>query len=71
MAKKALDTQVGGGHYKDLPIQPLEFFHANKIPALEAAAIKYIVRHKFKNGVEDIDNAIHILNILKELEYEA
>ena len=27
--KSALKTQVGGNHYKDLKIQPIEFIHAN------------------------------------------
>ena len=35
-----LETQVGGSHYKDLKIQPIEFIHANNIPFCEANAIK-------------------------------
>jgi len=66
---KALEKQVGGGHYKDQPIQHVEFCQKNKIPWCESAAIKYIVRHRKKNGVEDIDKAIHYLELLKELEY--
>lgn len=65
----ALDTQVGGGHYKDHPIQHVEFCQRNKLNWCESAAIKYIVRHGSKNGVEDIDKAIHYLQLLKELEY--
>lgn len=65
----ALDKQEGGQHYKDLKIQPIEFCYHNKIPAIEASVIKYVVRHRNKNGLEDINKAIHLLEILKELEY--
>jgi len=64
-----LQTQEGGDHYKKYNIQPIEFCYENKIPAIEASVIKYVVRHRDKNGVEDINKAIHLLNILKELEY--
>lgn len=64
-----LDTQVGGGHYKAMKIQHVEFVHANSIPYIEANAIKYICRHKSKNGRQDIEKAIHYLQILLQLEY--
>lgn len=66
---RALNTQVGGNHYKKYKIQPIEFFIANDIPYAEAAVIKYVVRHKDKNGKEDLDKAIHLIQILKEQCY--
>jgi hypothetical protein len=66
---KALDIQVGGGHYKDLAIQPAEYNHANKIPYLEGNVIKYVTRHKSKNGRQDIEKAIHYLELVLEMEY--
>lgn len=68
-ADRALDTQVGGAHYKSMAIQPVEFIDKNKIPYLEGNAIKYICRHADKGGVQDIDKAIHYLQLLKELRY--
>ena len=65
----ALETQVGGGHYKDMKIQPVEFIHANKIPFIEGNAITYICRHRLKGGAQDIRKAIHMLEQLIELEY--
>lgn len=62
----ALDTQVGGGHYKDMKIQPITFIVENDISYREGNAIKYICRHKNKNGVEDIKKAIHYLEMIKE-----
>jgi hypothetical protein len=66
---KATDVQVGGGHYKLLAIQPIEYIHANKVPYLEGNVIKYVTRHKSKNGKEDIEKAIHYLNLILEMEY--
>lgn len=68
-SKSALETQVGGNHYKDLKIQPIEFIHANNIPFCEANAIKYLCRWRNKNGRQDLEKAIHYINLLIELEY--
>ena len=65
----ALNKQVGGSHYKAQPIQHVEFCQRNQIPWCESAAIKYIVRHKRKNGKEDLLKAIHYLEMLIEIEY--
>ena len=65
-----LSQQVGGSHYKDLKIQPVVYCHQNKLGGIESAVVKYVTRHKFKNGKEDIEKAIHLLNILIELEYK-
>jgi hypothetical protein len=62
----AFKTQVGGSHYKDFKIQPTEYILANNLGFLEGNVIKYVTRYKSKNGVEDIDKAIHYLQILKE-----
>ncbi len=63
------DKQVGGDHYKDLAIQPAVFIYKNGIPAFEANVIKYVVRHKNKNGAQDIRKAIHYCQLILELEY--
>lgn len=63
------NTQIGGDHYKSYKIQPVEFIHANEIPFLEANVIKYIMRHKDKNGIEDLQKAKHYIDLLIDLEY--
>jgi hypothetical protein len=63
--ESALTTQVGGDHYL-MPIQPIEFIVQNEIPYREGNAIKYICRHKKKNGKEDIKKAIHYLKMILE-----
>lgn len=63
----ALEKQIGGSHYKDFAIQPVEFIYKNNIGFLEGNAIKYICRWKKKGGKQDIEKAIHYLNLLMEL----
>lgn len=65
----ALDSQVGGGHYKGMAIQPVEFIHKNGLSYLQGNVIKYVCRYKQKNGAEDLQKAIHYLQLLLDLEY--
>lgn len=68
-AAGSLETQVGGSHYVDLAIQPIEFSMANNLNACQHSAIKYIVRKKGGRDkrLEDIDKAIHFLLIYREM----
>ena len=66
----ALDKQVSGNHYKDKGIQPIVYIHANNLGFCEGNVIKYVTRHKEKNGAADIRKAIHYLELLLELEYK-
>lgn len=65
----ALDKQVGGDHYKNYVIQPIEFSMKNDLNACQHSAIKYIVRKKGNRAkrLEDIDKAIHFLQIYREM----
>lgn len=65
----ALNEQAGGNHYKDLAIQPVEYIYKNQLPYLEGNVVKYVTRHKSKNGAEDIRKAIHYCQLILELEY--
>ena len=64
-----LQTQVGGNHYKDLKIQPIEFIHANNLDFTTANVVKYVVRAKNKNGAQDIRKAIHYCQLILKLDY--
>lgn len=66
---KASETQEGGSHYKNMFCQPAEFNQKNKVGYIEGNVIKYVCRHRSKNGAEDIRKAIHYLNLLLEWEY--
>ena len=64
----SLDIQVGGSHYKDMPIQPVEYMMANDIPFAEGCAIKYLTRWREKGGVEDLKKAKHFIDLIIENE---
>jgi len=64
-----LNKQVSGTHYKNKAIQPIQYIHANNLGFCEGNVIKYVTRHKNKNGRADIEKAIHYLELLLELEY--
>ena len=66
---KALDHQEGGTHYKQFQIEPLEFLARNRIPFTEGNIVKYVCRHRFKGGLEDLKKAMHYLQVLIETEY--
>ena len=67
-SQSALQVQEGGGHYKSLKIQPVEYIHANGIGFCEGCVIKYVSRWKSKGGVEDLKKARHFIDMLIELE---
>ena len=68
--ESALDTQVGGKHYKDLAIQPMEYSMLNNLNACQHTAIKYITRYKDKgDGLQDLIKAKHCIDLLIGFEY--
>lgn len=68
LPQTALTKQVGGSHYKDLKIQPVEYIHANKIPFCEGNVIKYVSRWRDKGGIADLEKAKHFIELLIDLE---
>jgi len=67
--ESAVSRQVGGDHYQGLAISPIVFAEANRLSACESLAVKYICRHRRKGGREDLEKAIHCLEMLIELTY--
>ena len=65
----AYKKQIGGKHYIKYKIQPSQFVVENKLLYPEGCAIKYIIRHRDKNGKEDILKAIHFLEMIIERDY--
>jgi hypothetical protein len=67
----ALDTQVGGDHYRFGAIQPVEYIEANSLRYLEGSVVKRVTRHDKPTGKgkQDIEKAIHELQLLLELRY--
>ena len=63
-------AQIGGDHYQGYAIQPTEFIQKNRLNWCEGNVVKYVTRHKRKNGIEDLRKAEHYLKLLMEMEYD-
>jgi len=65
--EKATDKQIGGDHYK-LPISPLKFILANNLNFVDGNIVKYAVRNKQGETLEQKYNKIiHYAELGKEL----
>ncbi len=51
-------------HYSRWKIEPVQFMMENEIPYVEGNVIKYIMRWRYKGGLEDLHKAREYLNIL-------
>ena len=69
-AKMATNRQVGGSHYKDCKIQPIDYIMENNLTFCEGNALKYITRHRRKGeGARDIEKVIHYCELILEKDY--
>jgi hypothetical protein len=66
----ANDYQVGGGHYVEQSIQPWDYIVSNDMGFLEGNIVKYISRYKYKDGINDLEKALHYLTKLIEITNE-
>ena len=67
--QSAWKKQEGGSHYKNLKIQPMQYALENKLDYAQANVVKYVTRHKEKNGKEDLLKAIHNIELMIEFYY--
>ena len=68
------DTQVGGTHYKDMPVQPWVVMesvltHDEFVGFLKGNIIKYSMRQGHKQGSDDANKAKHYLMKLNEVTH--
>lgn len=54
-----LVVQQSGNHYKNGEIQPIEYSERNHLSTCQGNIVKYITRHKEKNGVDDLAKIVH------------
>ena len=66
----AYKKQVGGNQYKHFKNQPSKFINDNRLLFAEGNAIKYICRHSYKNGKEDLEKAKHYIDMIIERDYK-
>ncbi len=61
--------QVGGTHYEKCAIQPKDYIRANNLDFFEGNIVKYITRHKDKEGAKDIKKVIDYAMMILEDVY--
>ena len=66
---QATQSPVGGDHYKNLPIQPIEYTVKNNLSFLQGNIVKYVTRYKNKNGLQDLQKAKHYIDLIIQFEY--
>lgn len=69
MEQEQKEKQIGGNHYLNKSIQPIDYIMENKLGFCEGNVVKYVTRHKEKNGAEDIRKAIHYLRFILASDY--
>ena len=69
MTSKVWDKQIAGSHYKHFKIQPSKFVVENELLFPEGCAIKYICRHRLKGKKQDLEKAIHFIEMIIERDY--
>lgn len=67
--KNPQSVQIGGDHYRSMAIQPIEYIQANKLTFCEGSVVKYITRHRKKGGRQDLEKAIHCIQLEIEASY--
>ena len=63
------NNQIGGTHYQTA-IQPIDYITANNMGFCEGNVIKYVTRHKGKDGRQDIEKAIQYLDFILKYQYD-
>lgn len=65
----ANDIQIGGSHYNKYgKLQPWDAYWMWNLNPFQAAVLKYTVRYRDKEGINDLQKARHYLDKLIELE---
>ena len=65
----AKDQQIGGSHYSKYKIQPAEFAMANDLNYCQCLMLRYMMRYRDKDGLQDLRKLIHVAELAIELEY--
>lgn len=55
-------------HYTQWLIEPFTFLMLNNVPFPEGNVVKYVLRWRKKNGIEDLKKARRIIDMMIEME---
>lgn len=60
-SKANVKAQVGGQHYREAAVQHWDFAALQQLDYFQGQITKYVVRWKKKNGLQDLEKALHFL----------
>lgn len=60
-ADASRSSQVGGDHYQNT-IQPWDIIDAWELDYYEGNVLKYLLRYRYKSGMQDLKKARHYLD---------
>lgn len=63
------DSVFEPNHYTQWKIEPITFIMQNELPFAVGNVIKYVMRYKAKNGLEDLKKARRYIDMIIEQEY--
>ena len=58
------NNKISPQHYSKYKIQPIDFIQANELDFAQGNVIKYVIRYKDKNGIEDLQKAKQNIDFL-------
>lgn len=64
----ALTTQIGGNHYATMKYQPIKFAMDAQLNPVQFSIVKYVSRYKNKNGLQDLQKALHFCEIGEDID---
>ena len=65
----ALDKQIGGDHYKNFKIQPVEFSTINNLGFLAGCIVKRICRYQSQEDpIKDLQKIKHEVDLIMEIQ---
>ena len=63
---KAIDTQIGGSYYKDMPYQPIALIDKLELDYFSGNVLKYLCRYRQKGGINDLEKARHYCQLARD-----
>ena len=68
MEKDALKKQVGGEHYKEMNVQPIELIASLELNFFQGNIVKYLSRRKGDDDITDWQKALHYCELAIKLD---
>ena len=68
MEKDSLKKQVGGEHYKEMNVQPIELIASLELNFFQGNIVKYLSRRKGDDDITDWQKALHYCELAIKLD---